>query len=286
MSIDPKKCGACYYCKHCEDIGVQPTIDGPKYLRKCKKEELENVDVCVQTCYYFEVKDSAPAVTPKKKNYIPLIIIVCCVVLAIVAVLAVSSIIKGLNEKADEDSDKGAINAVINEELPDGKLNNNTVKVPENSLPSETVDKTKVVYPVKYPSYKEMAHIVTTAKDPLNIRNIPGDYIDSEVIDTISRFSLVEVLSYEGEWYRIRCGSVEGYASSQFLTPLLSTKKGVLYNGTEAIPLLKNAKTDSKVLKKVEGGSEVHIIAKTKSGEYTRVYYDSNTYWVRTEYVN
>jgi len=36
MSIDPKKGGKCWSCKHCEDIATQTHNEQGSYYRKCR----------------------------------------------------------------------------------------------------------------------------------------------------------------------------------------------------------------------------------------------------------
>ena len=59
MSIDPKKGGKCWSCKHCEDIATQTNNEEGAYYRKCTKSGHEYVDTCVFSCadYVWDGKD-------------------------------------------------------------------------------------------------------------------------------------------------------------------------------------------------------------------------------------
>ncbi len=50
MSIDPKKGGLCWACKHCEDIATQTNNDAGAYYRKCTKSGHDYVDTCKFYC--------------------------------------------------------------------------------------------------------------------------------------------------------------------------------------------------------------------------------------------
>ncbi|MBQ3147424.1 MAG: hypothetical protein IJB91_06825 [Oscillospiraceae bacterium] len=71
MSIDPKKGGKCWSCKHCEDIATQTHNEQGAYYRKCTKSGHEYIDTCRFSCsdYVWDGKDPAfappaPAASP------------------------------------------------------------------------------------------------------------------------------------------------------------------------------------------------------------------------------
>ena len=50
MELDPKKCGQCWSCQFCEDVGEFRYEDDCSYMRKCAKVGHEYVDLCQVRC--------------------------------------------------------------------------------------------------------------------------------------------------------------------------------------------------------------------------------------------
>ncbi len=299
MSLDPKNCGACYYCKYCADLGTQTKNGEAVYLRKCSNQNLADVAPCVATCYYFEPDTAKPVSDKKPNNHLWMIIAGIVAAVAIIAIVLVV-VLSGRSDSkgggglfGGGKNDAAELNGAINE--LDGLLggsnkgeDKNAVADRVESVEDQTQQNTpalpdgEVLFPFSYPSNARDIYIVVTAKDPLNVRDVPGDFIDSKVIDTVPRYAAVTATEYMGEWTKIKYGSIEGYSSTAYLKCINELTMGVLSHGGKPVELLKNAKEDSVVQKTLASGTEVLVIAKTKNGDYTKIYIDGSTYWVRT----
>ncbi|MBQ8533874.1 MAG: SH3 domain-containing protein [Clostridia bacterium] len=298
MTLDPKKCGACYYCKYRADIGTQTAGGEQIYLRKCTNQNLENVGVCVDTCYYFEPN---PTVTPAKESNKNMWMIIAGIVavVAIIAIVLVAVLLGRGDTDGGKNYDGNDVAAGLEDALDDldgilGSGNNEQdknvagkVESTEEQTQQNTpaVPNGSVLIPFTYPENSNYIFVVITSKDPLNVRDIPGDYTDSKVIDTVPRFAVVTATEFMGEWTRIKYGKIEGYCSTYYIRCINELAPVVLSNDGKPIELLKNAKEDSVVQKTVAHGTEVLMIAQTKTGEYTKVYIDGSTYWVRSSQV-
>ena len=59
-NIDPSRCGKCWSCKHCEDIGTFTYEDYLSYMRKCTKYGHDYVDSCQSSCSDYEWDGHTP----------------------------------------------------------------------------------------------------------------------------------------------------------------------------------------------------------------------------------
>ena len=68
-SVDPAKCGKCWSCKYCDDIGTYRYEDYVSYMRKCSKPGHDLVDDCQRYCSDYVWDGKTPENSSASSSY-------------------------------------------------------------------------------------------------------------------------------------------------------------------------------------------------------------------------
>ena len=124
----------------------------------------------------------------------------------------------------------------------------------------------------------------------LNVRKGPGT--NYKVVGKMPGYSVCEVLSEEGDWYKIKSGKVTGYVSKEFiLTGYEANVKAkdkmteVLVVNCDKLNVREEPSTDCSVSTKVSVGEYLDIVEPEKDGWY-KASINGLTGYVAAEYVD
>ncbi len=125
--------------------------------------------------------------------------------------------------------------------------------------------------------------------DYVNIRKSPGE--DGEIVGKLYNNSAARILEQEGDWYKVKSGSVTGYIKGEFLVTGADALKMVSELGTRVavintttLKVRKEANTDSEVLTLFAIGDE-YAVKKEMDGWVKIAYEGNKTGYLSTEFV-
>ncbi len=121
----------------------------------------------------------------------------------------------------------------------------------------------------------------TVSADTLNIRSSTS--ITSSVIDTVNQGQIVNLLDFDGEWYKVQLSDgTTGFAKSEYIIP------GPVYYGTitaSSLMVRSKASTESEALAKLSGGTVIELL--NTEGNWYKIRISESQYgYVSAEYVS
>lgn len=202
--IDPSRCGKCWSCKHCEDIGTFTYEDYLSYMRKCTKYGHDYVDSCQVSCSDYEWDGHTPEngkSSSSSSSYSS-------------SSSSYSSSSSSSYSSSSDSSGCGkvfliiAIVSAILAFLAFGGmkfLGFGAKKVPASSTSGST-----------YETTMHISAVVSTSGSNLRMRSGPST--DYEVVGSIPNGSTVTMLDQDGSWALVEYNGTTGWCSTKYLT--------------------------------------------------------------------
>ncbi len=129
---------------------------------------------------------------------------------------------------------------------------------------------------------------IADVENHLNIRENPGE--ENDLVGELPVDGGCEILSQEGDWYKIQSGEVTGYVKGEFLlTGKAAKKRAKEVKSTVATSLTQtlNARvepnTDCTIWTTIAEGEELHVVE--DMGDWVKVEIDGDECYVASEYV-
>ncbi len=124
----------------------------------------------------------------------------------------------------------------------------------------------------------------TVTADALRLRSGPS--VGSNILATAGKGRCVVVLEEAGGWYKVDCGTIEGYMSADYLnfTPSVSADLGYAYinTGSSTLNLRAGAGTSTQRLASIPGSTIVPVCG--IDGGWYKVTYGGITGYISSEY--
>ena len=189
IEVDPKRCGKCWSCKHCSDLGTYRYEDHVSYMRKCTKSGHDYVDSCQSYCSDYEwdghttdyssttstSSSSSSSSTGESSGK------GCCIAVVIIAILV-------------------AIGLFV------PNLFFGAAKEASNELAK---------YEAVYEESLNISAKVNTKSDSLNLRGGPST--DYGTIGTLPKGATVIIHHKEGKWAYVEYEGLFGWCSTNYL---------------------------------------------------------------------
>ncbi len=133
----------------------------------------------------------------------------------------------------------------------------------------------------------EFAGVAVATVDCVNVREAAD--VESERIGKLYLNSVGFVIGTEGEWYKIKSGSVTGYVHSDYVTVgdvslVKSVGRRIATVTTETLKVRKSPGTDSEVLGLVPEGEDLTVVDESKDG-WVGVSVEEGNGYVSADYV-
>lgn len=174
-------------------------------------------------------------------------------------------------EAAETDSKAAEESAIVEAMLP-------IIKEPEIRLDDDQLQQQK----------DQETLIIAQVSDYVNIRNMPST--DGEIVGKLYNNSVGILLGTEGDWYKMRSGSVEGYVKAEYFKAGDEAKRiadevgdRIATVNTETLRVRCEASLDAKVLGLVPQGEELTVLAEENG--FVKVSIEEGDGWVHTDYV-
>ena len=195
VEVDPKRCGKCWSCKHCSDLGTYRYEDHVSYMRKCTKSGHEYVDSCQSYCSDYEWDGHTTDYSGSSSSS--------------------SSYSSSSSTSTTDDSSgcgKGCLIAIIVIAI----LAAIAFFVPNIFSASENeVTKEPVQYEAQYEESLNISAKVNTKSDSLNLRGGPSTKYDT--VGTLPKGAQVTIHHKEGNWAYVEYDGVFGWCSGNYL---------------------------------------------------------------------
>lgn len=122
----------------------------------------------------------------------------------------------------------------------------------------------------------------------VNIRSKPNE--ESKILGKLYNQSAATILEQEGDWYKVKSGSVEGYIMGRYLKTGQEAEKLAKSLGTkiadvttETLRVREKANTNSSILTLVPNGEELEV--KEEMEDWVKISVEGKTGYVSTDYV-
>lgn len=194
-SIDPSRCGKCWSCKYCEDIGTYRYEDSVFYMRKCTKSGHDYVDDCEHYCsdYVWDGKTQENS-SSSSSSY--------------------SSSSSSSSYSSSEGSGCGKVLLIIGIVVAvlalgafflTGNISLGAQKAPASSNSAGTIETTMHV-----------AAVVKTSGSNLRMRSGPST--DHDVVESIPNGACVTILDQSGSWSLVDYNGTTGWCYTEYLS--------------------------------------------------------------------
>ncbi len=121
-------------------------------------------------------------------------------------------------------------------------------------------------------------------KTQLNVREQPSS--ESEVIDSLTRDSLVYIYSEKDDWYHVETANgIQGYIITKYLTPGNAMGiPGTITDVEGTVNLRSGPNTEESVVAQIENGQEIYVIG--GQGDWFEINYEGKIGYIFKKYVN
>lgn len=130
--------------------------------------------------------------------------------------------------------------------------------------------------------------IIAQVTDYVNIRSIPST--DGEIVGKLYNNSVGVLIEVEGDWYKMKSGSVEGYVKAEYFKTGDEAKRiadevgnRIATVNTETLFVRCEATTESKILGMVPDQEELTVLAEENG--FVKVSIEEGDGWVSMDYV-
>lgn len=191
---------------------------------------------------------------------------------------------------------------IVTDIISDESFSNNTSDI-ENTVINQEIDNVTDVV-TKYEGEMQGEKYISTIGNPvgkivmggeinISVANVYLEPDEKEVVDTLTKHTIVTSQAYPGGWSRVKSDTVSGWMKTEHIT--LPADSGDVNIGSvvgrvgtvnvDSLNMRASASTSAKKIDSLTINTDVTILAVSKDNEWYQVKYGSTEGWVAKKYL-